>query len=201
MTLPEAYFDQVYAVARDPWGFETRWYEKRKYALTLASLPKPRYQSGFEAGCSIGVLTSMLAPRCTRLLAADIATSSVMATRQRLEGRPGVTVEKLTLPAEWPAGSFDLVVLSEVGYYLAKEDLDDLVARAADSLETDGTLVAVHWRHGVADYPLRGEDVHEAIGASPLLERLARHDEEDFVLEVFVRGDAISVARSTGLIG
>ncbi|HEX3824626.1 MAG TPA: SAM-dependent methyltransferase [Mycobacteriales bacterium] len=200
MTLPESYFDRVYDAARDPWSFETRWYERRKYALTIASLPKPRYLRCFEAGCSIGVLTSMLAPRCVSLLAADITASSVVATRQRLEGRPGVTVEQLTLPADWPDGSFDLIVLSEIGYYLAKEDLDELVTRATESLEAGGTLIAVHWRHGVADYPLRGEDVHEVIEASPYLERLARHDEEDFLLEVFARDRAVSVARATGLL-
>jgi SAM-dependent methyltransferase len=200
MTLPEAYFDRVYQIARDPWEFETRWYEKRKYALTIASLPRPRYRRGFEAGCSIGVLTTMLAPRCTSLLAADIASPAVMATRQRLEGRPGVEVDQRTLPADWPEGSFDLIVLSEIGYYLAKEDLDQLVAKASAALDPDGTLIAVHWRHAVPDYPLRGEDVHEAIAAGPDLDRLARHEEEDFLLEVFARAPAESVARTTGML-
>jgi SAM-dependent methyltransferase len=200
VTLPESYFDRVYDVARDPWSFETRWYEKRKYALTIASLPRARYRRGFEAGCSIGVLTAMLAPRCASLLAADIAAAPVMATRQRLEGRPGVEVEQRTLPGDWPDGTFDLIVLSEVGYYLVKDDLDDLLTKAAGSLDADGTLVAVHWRHGVADYPLRGEDVHEAIAELPGLERLVRHDEEDFLLEVFVPAPAVSVARASGML-
>ena len=34
MILEPAYFDQMYAESADPWGFTSRWYEKRKYALT-----------------------------------------------------------------------------------------------------------------------------------------------------------------------
>lgn len=37
----------------DPWDFESRWYEQRKYALSAAMLPKPRYRRAFEPGCSI----------------------------------------------------------------------------------------------------------------------------------------------------
>ena len=58
------YFEQIYDHDPDPWGFESRWYEHRKYALTMAALPEPHYRSAFEPGCSIGVLTDLLAPRC-----------------------------------------------------------------------------------------------------------------------------------------
>ena len=72
-----SYFDRVYHEDRDPWGFETSAYERRKYALTVASLPKASYGSAFEPGCSIGVLTEMLAPRCEHLLATDFILSAV----------------------------------------------------------------------------------------------------------------------------
>ena len=39
VTLPPAYFDAMYQAAADPWGFEDRWYEQRKYAISLALLP------------------------------------------------------------------------------------------------------------------------------------------------------------------
>ena len=69
MSLDTGYFDQMYAAAPDPWGLSTRWYEARKYALTLALLPEPRYRDAFEPGCSVGVLTGMLAARCGQVLA------------------------------------------------------------------------------------------------------------------------------------
>jgi SAM-dependent methyltransferase len=199
VTLPASYFDAMYAGAPDPWGFTSRWYERRKYALTMAALPRERYRRGFEAGCSIGVLTALLAERCDALLACDVASAAVDAARQRVAAYDDVDVIQLALPAAWPDGRFDLIVVSEVGYYLSPEDLEVLVTRCVDSLEPGGSLVAVHWRHPVADYPLRGDDVHAAIRRRPELHRLARHTEADLLLEVFETEPAKSVAERSGL--
>jgi hypothetical protein len=200
MTLPASYFDTMYAGSDDPWSFETRWYDRRKYALTLAALPRPRYARAFEPGCSIGVLTEGLAARCDSLLAVDTSAAAVRRTRQRLRAHPQVEVEQWALPA-WPPGSFDLVLLSEVGYYLGPADLRTMLAAAAGSLRRGGELVSVHWRHPVADHPLRGDAVHAAIAELPSLRRLSRVEEDDFLLEVFVRTPpaARSVAAREGL--
>ncbi|KEP75030.1 SAM-dependent methyltransferase, partial [Microbacterium sp. SUBG005] len=120
--------------------------------------------------------------------------------RTRLAGRRGVELRRATLPAEWPEGEFDLVVLSEVAYYWAGGDLDRGLAAAVSSLAADGCLVACHWRHPVAEYPRDGDEVHAAIGARTDLVRLVRHEEEDFLLEVFGRPGARSVAGDAGLI-
>src|ERR1035437_6349846 len=56
------YFRNMYAANNDPWNFETSLYERRKYALTLDTLTKERYHNAFEPGCSIGVLSELLAP-------------------------------------------------------------------------------------------------------------------------------------------
>lgn len=199
-SLPPSYFDRMYGEAADPWGMAERWYEQRKYALTLAALPEPRYRSGFEPGCSIGVLTAQLATRCDALLATDVAAAAVAATRGRTADHAHVSVQRRAVPDEWPAGCFDLVVLSEVGYYLSRQALSTLLDRCVGALVDGGTLVAVHWRHPVADYPLSGDEVHEALATRPELARLARHEEEDFLLDVVVRGPAVSVAGRTGLL-
>lgn len=38
-STPASYFTGMYADAPDPWRLADRWYEHRKYTLTLASLP------------------------------------------------------------------------------------------------------------------------------------------------------------------
>ena len=83
VTLGAGYFDAMYEAASDPWGFEDRWYEQRKYAISVAQLPERRYRSAFEAGCSVGVLTRMLAGRCDRLLSCDLAEAAVQAAARR----------------------------------------------------------------------------------------------------------------------
>jgi SAM-dependent methyltransferase len=202
-TLDTTYFDELYARSADPWEFATRWYEQRKYDLTLAALPRPRYANAFEAGCSIGVFTSMLACRCERLIAADASAEAVRRATERTAQFPHVSVECRRLPEQWPEGSFDLVVLSEIGYYFAAGDLAALIAAASAALEPGGTLVAVHWRHPVADYPLTGDAVHEMLAAAGGIERIAAHTEADFRLDVFQRvpPPARSVAQAAGLVG
>ena len=86
----------------DPWNLRSAWYERRKYAITVAALPRERYRSGLEPGCSIGELTRLLAVRCDRLLAFDFAESAVDSARRAVLGMPHVAVERHALPAGLP---------------------------------------------------------------------------------------------------
>ena len=160
-TLPPAYFDHVYQANRDPWNFETSPYERMKYTATLASLPRPHYAEAFEIGCSLGVLTAQLAPRCGHLLAVDVSEAALAQARARCAGLPQVDIRLLRVPEAFPAQQFDLILLSEVGYYWSPADL----ARAADlliaGLKPGGQLLLVHWTPPVHDYPLTGDDVHQ----------------------------------------
>jgi SAM-dependent methyltransferase len=202
VTLGSGYFDAIYGAARDPWGFEDRWYERRKYALSLALLPAERYRSAFEPGCSIGVFSELLAPRCDALLSCDVAAAAARVAAERTRDLPQVRVERCELPGQWPAGRFDLIVFSELLYYFGDHDLEQLLKNAMASLQPGGTLLAVHWRHPVADYPRSGDDVHGAIAALPGLARLVSHAEPDFLAEVYIRseGGPVSVAQATGLV-
>jgi SAM-dependent methyltransferase len=199
MTLPAPYFDRMYAAGPDPWGFRDRWYEQRKRALTLAALPRPRFRRVFEPGCSLGVLSAELARRCDDLWACDVSAAAVGACAERLRGFPHATVWHGAVPGQWPTGSFDLVVLSEVAYYLSPEDLDRLAHRTLAALDDDGVVLACHWRHPVPDYPRTGDDAHAHLGAAFAdLTRLVRHEEADLLLEVWAR-DPRSVAQREGL--
>jgi len=182
--IDRSVFDDLYRDEGDPWSFETSEYEARKRAVTLACLPRPRYRRAFEPGCSIGTLTEQLAGRCDELLAADVSERAVSRTRERLGDRHGVQVEQLEVPLEWPPGTFDLVVLSELGYFLAPVELDTLIERAIGALDPGGDLIAVHWLGPIDGYPLDGRDVHERI-AGRGLDRIVHHEEREFLLEVF----------------
>lgn len=203
-SLPSSYFDRMYADAADPWELASRWYEERKYALTVAALPQRRYRRAFEPGCSVGVLSSLLAIRCDELLATDVTAAALRATRERLESAPGigiVTVIEWALGSPWPPGCFDLVVLSEVGYYLDAAAWRSALAEAVTALEPGGTLVCVHWRHPVADYPQTGDQVHATVRSTAGLELTGGWTDADFLLDVFTRLPrvAASVAALEGL--
>jgi len=161
-SLPSAYFEDVYAARADPWDFETSAYEDAKYEATLAALPRARYARGLEIGCSIGVLTARLAGRCDELLGIDMVDAPLARARDRCRDRPHVHFERMTVPEEFPVGTFDLIVVSEVGYYWSVADLERAQRRISDGLAPHGHLLLVHWTPFVPDYPLTGDDVHDA---------------------------------------
>jgi SAM-dependent methyltransferase len=201
MTVDAGYFRDRYAASPDPYGLAERWYEARKYAITVALLPRQRYGAAFEPGCSIGVLTAMLASRCDSLLACDVVPDAVASARARTAGLPGVRVERRAIPGKWPPHSFDLIVLSELLYYFGDADLDEVLRLATGSLRPGGHLLAVHWRHS-APHPRTGDEVHMQLTAHAGLARLAHYRDMDFTAEVYTRadGDLRSVAQAGGIV-
>lgn len=199
-SMPGEWFDAFYARNEDPWGFETRWYERRKRDILMSSFPASSLGEVLEIGCSTGLVTQRLAARADHIVAVDPVRSALDAARARLPDDARVTFVHGQVPRDWPKGRFDTVVLSEVGYYLSRADLASVIELAMDSLREDGCLVACHWRHHVTDYPQTGDDVHAALRAVPGWEALVRHEEADFLLEVYVRIPSISVAAREGLV-
>jgi cyclopropane fatty-acyl-phospholipid synthase-like methyltransferase len=156
-TLKPDHFDALYSADPDPWNFAASPYERAKYKLTLNVMPKPRCRSALEVGCSIGVLTRLLASRCDSLLAVDAAQAPLVEARRRCGDLPSVQFEQMFVPEQWPGGVFDLIVLSEVVYYLSREDVGRLATSVMHSLAPDGSVVLVHWT-GATDYPLSGDE-------------------------------------------
>ncbi|MET0385710.1 MAG: SAM-dependent methyltransferase [Polyangiales bacterium] len=183
-----SYFARVYQTSDDPWGFETSAYEQQKYQHTLAALPKARYRCVFEPGCAIGVLSELLLTRCDRLIASEPFPRVAERARARLPARPRASVVTAAIPDFWPSEPCDLVVLSEVLYYLTDEGL-----RAVhDKLEhtAPGTqLIAVHYR-GETDYPQTAEAVRAFLCAMPSWRALVQHDEPRFFLDVLERAES-----------
>jgi hypothetical protein len=180
------YFDEMYDGASDPWDFESSPYEQRKYALTDACLPNLRYQSAFEPGCSIGVLSEILAGRCDHLLATDIIPAALERATARLANHPHVVVEERAIPENWPSGCFDLVVLSEIAYYFDVPDLRRIMSLLLESTSPGAHVVGVHWR-GRTDYPLNGDEAHEIIDSTAGVRPVAHYMEAEFLLDVWER--------------
>jgi cyclopropane fatty-acyl-phospholipid synthase-like methyltransferase len=187
-TLRPEYFDALYTADPDPWKFAASPYEREKYALTLEAMPKPRYRSALEVGCSIGVLTRSLASRCDTLVAIDAAQTPLIEARRRCADLSGVRFEHMFVPEQWPDGDFELILLSEVVYYLSRDDVDRLAARVTHSLAKGGSVILVHWT-GPTNYPLSGDEAAalfiERIGPGSLVERADRYAE--FRLDVLSR--------------
>jgi LmbE family N-acetylglucosaminyl deacetylase len=192
-----ASFDAHYARKPEGWDFDGSWYERRKRAVTTAALPRERYRSALELGCATGVLTAALTERADAVLGTDIAAAPLERARTRA---PRARFVQATLPEEWPDGRWDLVVMSEVGYYLSPADLDTTIDRVLASLDDDGVLVACHWRHPDDDAVSDGDTVDARLAERWPRPALVRHVEPDFVLSVLPGAAVTSVARAEGLV-
>ncbi|GEP38289.1 hypothetical protein NPS01_19520 [Nocardioides psychrotolerans] len=188
--------DELHVRDADPWGTEVRWYEQRKRDLTLAALPRPTYGRALEVGCSRGSLTRALAARSEHVLALDSSPRAVELARAALADLATVEVRQAQVPGEWPAGEFDLVVVSEVAYFLSPVALEDLVERIRACLTPDGTVVLAHWRHPVEGWPLDGPHAHDVVRAADLRPELGSYSDRD--VEIVVLGVEATLPDPTG---
>jgi predicted TPR repeat methyltransferase len=189
VSRPASHFQRLYESNPDPWGFQSSPYERAKYWTTLNALDDRRFASGLEVGCSIGILTGMLAQLCGRLLGVDIVEAPLPAARARCAHLPQVRFERMRVPAEWPADRFDLIVLSEVLYFLSADDIGLCARYVVDTLVPGGIVVLVNWT-GQTDDPSAGESAPERfIAATKDALRATRQERHDrYRLEILTSG-------------
>lgn len=178
-------FERLHSAREDPWRVRSSDYERRKRDLTVSMLPARRFARAFEPGCSIGELSAALAPHCESLICQDLSTTAVRQARERLAAYPQVQVRQGSVPGDWPEGDFDLIVLSEIGYFLSPLSLDAVLRRTRMTLRPGGYVVLCHWVHPIEGWELDGRDVHLRAGELLDLPIHARHADEDVLLEVF----------------
>ncbi len=186
----DGYFEGMYRRQADPWGFLTSAYEREKYHTTMAVLAGRQFASGFEAGCSIGVLTRALAGCCDRLLAVDVAQTALAAAQRHCAGLAQVRFEQRRIPEGWPDGErFDLIVLSEVLYFLAPADVAAVARLAGEGLETGGRVVLVNYT-GPMDEPCSGDRAAEVFmaAAAPVLRRSLALTRQRYRIDMLERG-------------
>lgn len=184
---PVEHFERLARASDDPWDYATSSYEQAKYARTLAHLPE-RIDSALELGCSVGVFTAMLAPRCGRLLAVDFSPTALGHARERIGDRANVELRQAVLPEQTPPGPFTAIACSEILYYWDPDLVREGLRRIESALAPGGTLVAVHWRHGDPRRQLDGDAVHAILRAQARLDHRGQEVDDDFLLDRWVRG-------------
>lgn len=188
MTIMDAAeFEARYRAAIDPWGYTDSAYERAKYVATLRACGPGPLASALELAGSIGVFSEMLAPLCRQLATVDVAPTAVRAARTRLAAHPQVEVILGAIPDAIPDRSFDLVVASEILYYLPDQALQDTLSRLELAMLPAARLVAVHWRPPGPERPRDAEAAHAILRAQPWLTLSEFTRTDDYLLDVLVR--------------
>jgi SAM-dependent methyltransferase len=181
-SIGRAYFDELYAGDPDPWRFASSEYEREKYAASLSALPAASYDNALEVGCSIGIFTKLLATKCHRLLSLDVAEAALAQARLNCQASH-VIFQNRCVPKDWPLGKFDLIVFSEVLYYLDEQELSLLAGQVRQSLLPGGTTLLVHYL-GETDYPLSGDSAADLFIAQTNLHVLYQRRTEAYRIDV-----------------
>lgn len=155
--VPREHLEALYANGDDPWSFRTSPYERAKFEATRAALLRPRYASALEIGCGNGELARRLSPLCDRYTGLDAVETALEAARRAV---PGGNFVQGFLPCELPDGSHDLVVLSEILYFLDLSGLREL-GRQVVRRWPGAEVLAVTWR-GPSGNSLEGEAALDA---------------------------------------
>ena len=184
-TYSGTYFDALYNDNNDPWQYQTRWYEKRKRDMCLAVLPQAEYVNAIELGCGNGVFSELLAHRCQNLLSIDGNYQAVQLAKQRLANFSGLKVLQGVIPSalytlnesvqnaylsldnsnpSQPINlKYDLIVISEILYYLSLADIETVMTWIEQNLAVGGTLLCCHWRYEIEGFKMTGETVHQRL--------------------------------------
>lgn len=137
-----AEFDRLYRLDPDPYNTEDSRYERHKREVVVRVLSARRYGSALDLGCGTGTLTRQLASFCDRVLGVDFAPAAVETARRTTDdARVSYAVADIREMRE--AGAYDLIVCSEVLYYLQPPELEDVIGRLARALVPGGVLALV----------------------------------------------------------
>lgn len=153
-------FNQLHLEQPDPWKLAGSVYEEEKRQQLLDAL-STGYQHALEIGCSIGTLTASLATRSDRVTALDASRQAITAARQHHSAHDNIEFICLTVPFQWPQGTYDLVVLSEIGYYLSEPQLLQTLHRIQASAAPSFTLALCHVKGEIQHWPSSAATVHQ----------------------------------------
>lgn len=129
----------LYASGDDPWSFRTSAYERQKFAQTRKALSRARYRSAFELGCGNGQLAHHLADICARYTGMDAVDTALEAARRAV---PAASFVKGYYPCPLPEDDFDLLIFSEILYFLDEGGLGTLATDVAEKWP-DAELICV----------------------------------------------------------
>ncbi|CAM3661102.1 Methyltransferase domain-containing protein [Bordetella sputigena] len=187
-------FEALYRQSADPWQVRTSWYEQRKRAVLLACLPRARYGRILELGCGNGEMTRHLAVRCDALVAVDSSATAISLCEQTLarDGLRNTSTHVARLPEAWPVDAgqrFDLIVVSELAYYIAEADLPSFLARCAAMLGEHGEWAMCHYSKDLEGRPQPTAALHGRVDELGGLSKAVRHEDERFMIDVWRRAD------------
>jgi protein-L-isoaspartate O-methyltransferase len=183
-------WDAQYVEIPDLFELEDNERERTRYGFLLDALDGRPLGRTLELGCSVGVLTELLAERTDSLVATDISDVVAETARRRLReaGREGVEVRPAARPAGVPRGPFDTMIAAEVLYYLRACEAAEAASRFAEALAPRGRLLVAHTRGYFPKHAISADHAARLVGRTRGLRAVRRWSGSELRVDLFERG-------------
>ncbi|MDK2897282.1 MAG: hypothetical protein PWP04_1402 [Candidatus Atribacteria bacterium] len=181
----EKHFEDLYRQKQDPWDYRHSCFEREKYLKTLQAIPE-EVETIWEIGCAEGVFTQLLLERGKRVWGVDISSTALSRAEERLKVfGDKVRFQKLDIVKEDIEGTFDLILASEILYYLGeKVVLQSLEEKFYHHLRPFGYLLLCHF------YP-SGKIIHDLYRENhrfyKVFEEVTYHPHRDYIITLLKR--------------
>lgn len=140
----DAAFWETWFARENPWRYDSG-YEQRKYEQTLSLLDGLSPENALELACAEGHFTVQLAPRVGRLLVTDISATALGRAAERCAGFDNLDFRQVDVLCDDIPGDKDLIVVSEMLYYLEERThLKTVAGKIAGALKPGGRVLTAH---------------------------------------------------------
>lgn len=145
-------FAEKFAGDDDPWRtFSNRDEAVKRRAILHALGPGPLGRV-LELASGNGSNSRAIAPRALRLDATEGTVEGTRLTARAIARWPRSRASTLALPAHFPHGRYDAIVIAELLYYLSPRAMRAVALDVADALRPGGRLVLAHHRVDYYDF-------------------------------------------------
>lgn len=181
---PKEYFEDLFVEDPDPWNY-TNAYEQLKYEQTLAMLPAEPIETALEIGCAEGHFTVQFAPKVGSLLATDVSQVALDRCKERCAEHSNIQYQRLDLQADPIPGQFNLIMCSEMLYFIGdRPQLKAIARKLAAGLKPGGYLLTTHSNVLIDEPEDSGFEWGHAFGAKFIGETFASCPSLEFIHEL-----------------
>jgi SAM-dependent methyltransferase len=150
-TIDIAGFENKFRANIDPWNYTHSRFERVKREVLLRACGPSKHGRVLELGCAIGETTRGLARLSLHLVAVDASPTALNEAARRAPRNGRIHFRRAILPGQMPRGPFDLIIVSELVYYLRSHHLKPLADRIVAALAPGGITIVLNHRRPFDD--------------------------------------------------
>jgi SAM-dependent methyltransferase len=139
-------------------------------------LPTVPVKTVLEVGCAEGHFTRLLAERVQEVVACDISDLATHRAQQTCEGLRNVRFLTMDVRGGLPQENFDLILFSDVLYYLSSKEAVRVLANSAEVLRPGAFLMFANEWHAEYRFLLEPTEILKIINRSEHWELMKRQD-------------------------